>query len=416
MTALENNCAAKPNSDLIARQRQGWSLEGPFYTDPAIFDWDVEHVWQRQWVFVGHGSQLPTAGDYFLAELGAESLIITRDAKGEVHALLNSCRHRGSRVCLEPSGHARSLVCPYHQWVYGLDGRLLSARLMPESFDKPAFGLGRAQAHELEGLIFICLASEPPDFAAFARQIGPRLRHHALATARIACSHTYDIQANWKLVIENSRECYHCGEGHPQYCKAVGFAAAIGSRELQESDAALNAQREQLLAETGIELDPIRFEADRWFHFRRFFLREGMRTESMDGQPVAPLMGTIPNYETGVFAVVTLPNLLLEASPDYVMTLAVFPVSAQLTRAKVSWLVRGDAREGIDFEVPRLKEFWRITGEQDWKLCENNQSGVNSHFYQPGPYAPDERGVEHFVRWYLDKVKCRPEFGRFNMT
>ena len=234
--------------------------------------------------------------------------------------------------------------------------------------------------------------------------IAPRLRLHALPSARIAHVKTYDIEANWKLVVENSRECYHCGTGHPQYCQAVGFAASIGSRELAEADAALHAERQVALDAHGINPTPVTFQSGGWFHFRRFFLRNGMSTESMDGQPVAPLMGAVPSHDSGMFALVTLPNLLLEASPDYVMTLALFPISPTRTRALVTWLVRGDAREGIDYKVERLTEFWRLTSEQDWKLCEGNQAGVNSRFYEPGPYAPDERGVEHFVRWYLNHM------------
>jgi Rieske 2Fe-2S family protein len=129
-----------------------------------------------------------------------------------------------------------------------------------------------------------------------------------------------------------------------------------------------------------------------------------MVTESMDGKPVAPLMGGIGDYSSGVFAIVALPNLLLEANPDYVMTLRIAPAAPRLTVAEVSWLVQADAREGVDYDLDRLTEFWRLTSEQDWKLCENNQRGVNSRYYRPGPYAPDEGGVEQFVDWYVKRV------------
>jgi len=216
------------------------------------------------------------------------------------------------------------------------------------------------------------------------------------------------VEANWKLVVENSRECYHCGAGHPQYCRAVGFAAAIDSREAAMDDPGAVERRRLLLESDGVESDPIPFRPDTWFNFRRFFLREGIETESMDGQPVAPLMGRITTYEVGVCAVVGLPNLLLEASPDYVMSLALFPLDVGHTRAEVTWLVRGDAREGVDYDLGKLTEFWRLTSEQDWKLCEGNQAGVNSRRYEPGPYAPDEGNVEHFVRWYLDQLDATP--------
>lgn len=412
MTALTEVPTCRPTArtttvgldELCARQQPGWSLERAFYTDPTVFDHDLERVWHRQWIFAGHGNAITKAGDFFLVQIGDESLILTRDAKGAVHALFNSCRHRGSRVCNEPSGNARSLVCPYHQWVYGQDGRLISARLMGVDFDKSRFGLRRAHAREVQGLIFICLAPEPPDFTQFTKLVEPRLTQLALPSAKVAHVADYEVQSNWKLVVENSRECYHCGTGHPQYCNAVGFAASIGSREEAEADQEINAAGRALLTRHGIDASPVPFAVGGWFQFRRFFLREGMVTESMDGKPVAPLMGSVPAYETGMLVVVGLPNLLLEVSPDYAMTLAMFPVSPTATRARVTWLVRGDAREGLDYEVPRLTEFWRLTSEQDWKLCEDNQAGINSRYYEPGPYAPDERGVEHFVRWYLEQL------------
>ena len=159
-TALAANRNSFSPAELVSRQKSGWSLERPFYLDSAIFELDVERVWHRQWLFAGHANSLAKSGDYFLVEVGGESLILIRDQCDLIHALINSCRHRGSRVCIEPAGNKRSLVCPYHQWVYGHDGTLLSARLMGEDFDKSRFGLRRIHAREVEGLIFICFAAE----------------------------------------------------------------------------------------------------------------------------------------------------------------------------------------------------------------------------------------------------------------
>lgn len=391
-------------SELVRRRSPGLSLERSFYTAADVFDVDIERVWSRNWIFAGHTARIPERGDYFTIEIGQESLIVARDERGGVGALFNTCRHRGSRVCMDASGRARVLVCPYHQWTYGLDGTLLSARHMPAGLDKSGLGLRRAHARVTQGLIFVCLDEPALPFDAFEELIGPRLRHYELDQARIAARETYIVGANWKLVVENSRECYHCGAGHPQYCRAVGFAAAIDSRDGARDDASAAERRRALLESAGMESDPVPFQRHTWFNFRRFFLRGRILTESMDGQPVAPLMGRIVSYEVGVCAVVGLPNLLLEVSPDYAMSLAFFPLDSGRTRAEVTWLVRGDARAGVDYNLGKLMEFWRLTCEQDWKLCEGNQAGVNSHRYQPGPYAPDEGNVEHFARWYLDQL------------
>lgn len=389
---------------LLARRRAGFSLERAFYTSGSVHEADLEAVFLRHWLFAGVEPSIPKPGDYFTLSVGRNPLIIIRDDSGMIHALHDSCRHRGSRICTQPSGAARALVCPYHQWVYAPSGELRTARLMPEDFDKGPYGLKRARVETVEGLIFVALSDDAPDFSAFRDVMTPRLSTHRIASAKVAAVRRYEIEANWKLVLENSRECYHCAVGHPQYVRAVGFAAAIASPDVREQNEAMTAEQAEALKQFGIEASPVPFTPDSWFHYRHFPLRPGVSSQSMDGAPVAPLMGAIPSYETGSFAIVTLPNLLLEANPDYVMTLRVLPAGPRLTHAEVTWLVDANANSGADYTEDRLTEFWRLTSEQDWKLCEDNQAGVESMAYEPGPYAPSEQGVEHFVRWYLQQL------------
>lgn len=398
------NVLSQEMEEMVSTQQPGWSLERPFYTDPAIFDADLEKIFLRGWLCAGHTCRIPKPGDYFTYAVGNESIIFIRDHEEKVHALFNVCRHRGSRICIQESGSARKLVCPYHQWVYNADGSLMKARHMPEDFDGANFGLHRSHCRVAEGLIFTCLAETAPDFASFERDIVPRLKPYALEQVKIGHSRQYEVRANWKLIVENSRECYHCGPGHPQYCRAVGFAAAIDSPRAAEEDSRISDERRENLKRLGIDSSSIPFDPEGWHHCRRFFLRNGFVTESMDGKPVAPVLGRLTDRNVGVLAVVGLPNLLLEVSGDYAMLMRVSPVSSVLTRIEMDWLVHPDASEGTDYEVDRLTAFWRLTAEQDWKLCEDNQLGVNSSWYQPGPYAPDERGVKHFVQWYLKQL------------
>jgi len=389
---------------LISVRQPGWTLDRCFYVDQKIFEADLRQVFQRGWLFVGHISQVRTPGDYFTYSVGNDSIIIIRGRDLEVHALFNVCRHRGSLICAQAAGNSKALVCPYHQWVYDTDGSLLNARLMPETFDKSQFGLKRAEVRVLQGLIFVSLNDAPPDFEPFANALQPRLKPHGLEQAKICHARHYEVEANWKLVVENSRECYHCGAGHPQYCRAIGFAAAIDLKHITEENESIAAEQEAQLRLLGIETSTIPFLPDSWFHCRRFFFRNGFETESLDGRPVAPLMGTIPHRQSGVLAVVTLPNFLLEANGDYAMTMRFTPAGPSRTNVDVSWLVHEDASEGKNYDVERVTAFWRMTSEQDWKLCEDNQAGVNSSRYSPGPYSPDEAGVEHFVQWYSKQL------------
>jgi Rieske 2Fe-2S family protein len=391
-------------AEAVPDRTPGYCLPGSWYTSETVFSRDMERIFFRHWLFAGLTARIPKAGDFFTFEVGREPLIVVRSDDGVVHAMWNVCRHRGSRICQAGAGNTRVLVCPYHQWVYGTDGSLMHARLMPDSFDRSRHGLVPARVELVEGLIFVALGDHAPDFVPFREAIGPRLRGHHLETARIAHIEKYQIAANWKLVVENSRECYHCGAGHPQYCRAVGFAAAVGSDELKQQDVAIRQSQEARLRAIGVPVEELPFTPNSWFHYRRFFPRPPFVTESMDGKPVAPLMGTLPDWNTGIYALVTYPNVLLEACSDYVMTLRLSPVGPQTTAAEVCWVVRGDAKEGTDYDRDRLTEFWRLTSEQDWRLCEGNQLGVNSSRYQPGPYSPEEKGVEQFTQWYTREI------------
>jgi Rieske 2Fe-2S family protein len=275
---------------------------------------------------------------------------------------------------------------------------------MPAGFDLSGYALQQLQVRELDGLIFFSFAEDPPDFDEFAARMAPRLAHHALPDAKLAAVRTYSIRANWKLVVENSRECYHCGTGHPQYCRAVGFAAAVDSRE---AIAETRRVREDILPELvrrGVETEEIPFTADTWYHALHFLLRPGMLTESMDGRPVAPLMGSFCDWSAGCMAIVAMPSFMLEASCDHVFTLRFLPDGPDATSAEACWFVAPNAREGADYEIAKLTEFWHLTCVQDWKLCEENQAGVNSLHYRPGPYAPDESGAAAFAEWYLRRL------------
>lgn len=211
-------------SSLLDSRQPGHSLPSSFYLDPLTHAYDLRYMWSRSWLFAGYSCQLPRAGDYFTYDgIGNDSIIIIR-SKGEqgeegstIRAFHNSCRHRGSRIVASTKGetkHTKRLVCPYHQWSYDREGNLLHARDMDPSFDKTLNGLHEVHAEEVAGLIFISLTPkhERPlfDFAPARALIEPQLRPHQLGSrAKIAHSANYVINANWKLVYENNRECYH---------------------------------------------------------------------------------------------------------------------------------------------------------------------------------------------------------------
>lgn len=386
-------------NELVQRHRRGFSLEQPFYINEEVFAFEWKHIWKKYWLFAGTVADIPKPGDYFVYKLRNESIIIIRGNKGEIHAHYNTCRHRGSLICLEEKGNAPKLVCPYHQWVFEKDGTLFKARLMPEDFDKTAYGLHPVKLEVAEGFIFISLSDNPPDFKSVLKDFNPFLKPFSLDTAKLAYRAKYTLRTNWKLVAENFRECYHCGPAHPEYCSAV-----IGAN-MKESAEPVLAEKKSIWKNKGLATETVEFSPDT-FHFAiRYPLRPGVESYSTDGKKVALPMGAHSDYDAGVLGMVVYPNFWMDAVSDYMWTMRLTATSASTTELDLCWLVDANAKEGIDYTIERLTEFWKITGEQDWELCENNFKGIESSHYQPGPYSPAETDVDKYIEWYLRRMQ-----------
>ena len=394
-------------ADLIGNRTPGKSLPREFYLDPDIFEEDLRRVFHANWLFAGHSCEIPDPGDFLLLPVGEEELIVLRDKEGTIRAHFNVCRHRGSRIATEPRGCSRSLVCPYHQWVYGLDGRLVNARLMGEGFAADEYRLRSAAVRELAGLVFVCLSpgADTPDFDAFSEDIEPQLRPHGLEAAKVAVRHHYEVRANWKTLVENNRECYHCRVSHPEFCMSNYDLGLPGDTRNDEGfDATLEREYERW-RDLGLAPEEASFPGGYPYRVSRLSLKEGFLTESLDGDLVAPLMGELSDPRTGSLRVITLPNFWAHANCDYAMTTRLLPAAPGLTRVEVCFLVREDAVEGVDYDPERVAAVWRATCEQDWELCENNFAGVKSVAYEPGPFSEvTESSVESFLRWYLDQL------------
>ena len=393
--------------DLLGNREPGKTLPREFYVDRELFEEELSRVFHANWLFAGHTCEILEPGDYFLLPVGEEELIILRDKEGNVRAHFNVCRHRGSRIATEPRGRSRSLVCPYHQWAYKLDGCLANARLMGDNFDADEYRLRSAAVRELAGLLFVCLAPDAstPDFDAFFGDVEPQLGPHGLEGAKVAVRHRYEVRANWKTLVENNRECYHCRVGHPEFCMSNYDLGLPGdTRDDEGFDATLEREYDRW-RDLGLAPEEVSVPGGSPHRVSRLPLKEGFLTESLDGGLVAPLMGDLADPRTGSLRVITLPNFWAHANCDYAMTTRLLPVGPDLTRVEVCFLVRGDAVEGADYDPEKVAAVWKATCEQDWELCENNAAGIKSVAYEPGPFSPVTEGsVESFVRWYLDQM------------
>jgi Rieske 2Fe-2S family protein len=392
-------------AELIARQPAGSALLGEFYSDPAIFERDVERIHLRHWLCVGHVSRIPEPGDWFVFDVANESVIVVRGRDGEIRALVNVCRHRGSHVCYEKEGHSRAFVCPYHAWTYDLDGRLRAARHMGPDFDPSQYRLPSIHVRVLEGLIFVCFAADPPRLDDVERTLRATLGVYGWADARVAHREYYTTDANWKLVTENYQECYHCKPAHPE------FARMHATEEPEENVADLRAAARSRWAEIGLEIPTVGFwpggsapgqEGISCFHDTT---HPGAITGSEDGQPVAPLMGRLRDYEGSFTYVEVGPASFFLAYSDYGVMYLFIPREVQKTDMEVVWLVRGDAKEGVDYDRKKLTWMWDVTSIADKRIIDHNQLGVNSRFYRPGPYGPMESQARDLATWYLEQIR-----------
>jgi len=396
---------------LVDRRHPQFSLEAAFYNDPRVFERDVEQVFLRNWLLVGHASRIPRPGDYFLFSLADTSVIISRGAGGQIHALINVCRHRGSLVCTKADGNARSFVCPYHSWTYDSSGNLLSARYMPEGFDSAKHGLRQARVRVFQGLIFISFAAEPLDLEPAIADLAPYLGPHGLESARIARRAVYPLEANWKLAVENYLECYHCPGVHPEYCSVNPRTHTVGLPEIAAEDA------EEMLAwidraralghkvggvgKEGLSVPPSQQD----YGVSRVPLGRGFKTSSQDGEPLAPLMGTLKDYDGGQTYFAVGPVSYGVADCDHAIILRFTPLTALKTEVEMTWLVEGSAVEGKDYDRDRLLWMWDATIRQDQTIVNQHQEGVRSRFYRCGPYSRQETYVERWIEWYLAQIR-----------
>jgi len=394
--------------DVLATRPPDHSLPGHLYYDPTVFNLEVEHVWQREWIFAGHDCELREPGEFITLTVGAFPLIVVRGPDGTIRALHNVCRHRGFTVCEAAHGAARRrFVCPYHQWSYELDGRLAKARSMPAELDTASLALTPASCAVVGGLIFVSVATDPPDIGPLRELVEPYLRPFALESARVAHETTVVEQGNWKLVMENNRECFHCRTAHPELCATFpdGTQHAGGGSEEDRRGLAALIER----CEAAGLASQFRAAPDWQYRAMRLPLVDGARSMTVDGAPaVGRRFGELPDIDGGDVLLYHFPSTWNHFMADHAVTFRILPLGPMSTQLRTTWLVPGDAVEGRDYGLARLTEVWEATNRQDAGLVERVQRGVRSPAYRPGPYAPvEEEGVIQFVDWYAGVMSRR---------
>jgi Rieske 2Fe-2S family protein len=387
-------------------QRQnGMSMARSAYTSDEVFRLDLDAVFGRHWLFAGHAADIPEPGDFRVVDVAGEQVIIWRDRDRGIRAHFNVCRHRGSRLTWESCGNAASLKCPYHQWTYRPDGSLAGARLMGDGFRPDDYPLVGVALRDLGGLLFVCLSDDPPPFDAAMDAIGPQIAPHGLDHAMVVRREVYDVAANWKTLVENNRECYHCRVSHPEFTLANYDVGLPGDPRMPADYQRKLDEATRRWRELGLAPETVSFPHGEWFRIARMPLKDGFATETADGTLAAPLMGALGSAEVGSLRIIGLPNFWAHANADYASTTQLDPLGANRTRVEVCFLVSADAQPGVNCDVDKLAAVLQQTFEQDIELCESVSAGLSSRGWRPGPYSPIvEASVQTFNSWYLNQL------------
>ena len=389
-------------NQLIDNYQPGYSMVADFYRDEDIYRHDLEQIFYKKWIYAGHVSQIKESGAYFLTEFGNESVIVVRAKDGEVRAFANVCRHRGSRICTAKDGQVNLLVCPYHAWAYDLDGKLRSRREMPEGFNKEEFGLTPVPMSIFHGMIFINLDPDAPDLIEGFKNISSSLDIYGLEQTKVACQKTFSVDSNWKLAIENFMECYHCAPAHVEYAQSHALQNPSDYQALRPAMLA-RAKEIGFNIESVDQSSPEQKDSVQCF-YNRSAMYEGFVTGSQTGEPVAPLLGSIKAFGGGAADTQFDPLTYAILYADHAVLYRFLATDVQKTDMEIIWLVNENAVEGKDYDLESLTWLWTVTTEADKTIILNNQKGVNSKFYQPGPLSKMEDYLGSFIGWYLNQI------------
>ena len=356
------------------------TLDSRWYTSPDVFAQEQERIFARQWIGVGRLEQVAQPGEFFIATIAGESLIVTSDTSGNVHAFYNVCRHRGTKICELQSGTFKgSIQCPYHAWTYGLDGSLQVARNMDDvpGFSREEYPLHEAAVATWEGFIFVNLArnSEP-----FERAFSPLIERFArwhLEDMRLVHSTRYDLACNWKLIPQNYSECYHCPTVHPQL------------ERLSPSDSGRNDLTEGAFLGGYSEM------------------RDHGMSLTTTGKTLRPPCGDLCGEDLNrVYYYTIFPAMLLSLHADYVMVHYLHPISPGRTLVDCTWLFDLTTMQIPTFDPEDAVEFWDKTNRQDWHVNELTYAGLQSRSFTPGPYANAEGLLAAWDRHYLQQMSA----------
>ena len=362
------------------------TLPGDHYTDPEIFRLEQEHIFESMWFCAARSSELAKPGAFRTVDVGRESVLLTRSRGGSVRAFFNVCRHRGAKLCTQESGEVkRAFQCPYHAWTYDLDGKLVAAPNLTKMPDigRTEYGLASVAVREWLGYVWVCLAENPPSFeesviADVVARLGDveSVERYDVESLEVGRRIVYDVKANWKLIIENFMECYHCATIHPELTEVLP--------EFADGHAA------QFYVGHGAE-----FGSD----------VQGFTVDGSQGLDRIPTVSE--EQDRRYYAITVRPQVFINLVPDHVIFHRMFPVAVDRTIVECDWLyLKGVVASGRD--VSRSVELFDRVNRQDFDACERCQPAMSSRLYaKGGVLVPSEHHIGEFHDWVQDRLGTR---------
>jgi glycine betaine catabolism A len=376
----------QPNESGLER-----SLPRSHYLSDDIYALERERIFYREWFCAGREEALPKPGDYLVLEVAGESILVTRSTSGELMGYYNVCRHRGCRLVLaedppadatelSPSGaFPGSIRCPYHSWTYALEGDLRVAPWLQsaDDFDKSQFSLHRVGVAVWGGFLFVNLSPSEAEARAYSLsvqldRIPEAVARYPLADLRCARRITYHVKANWKVIMENYNECYHCAGVHPELCKLVPAFKRKGGADLDWDDGIPHREGAYTFTDTGVS----------------------NRT---------PFAGLSPEERERHKGELIYPNFLLSLASEHVTAFLLWPQGAGSTTITCDFLFDPSEIAKSDFDPRDAVDFWDRVNRQDWAVCEGVQRGMRSRVFDRGYFAPME-DMSLDIRRYIDKA------------
>ena len=352
------------------------TLHRKYYVDNDILDEEYNKIFLQNWICVGREDELVNPGDFKTIKIGYESIIIIKNEANMLSAYFNVCRHRGTRICNEENGqYSKTIQCGYHGWTYNLDGHLIGAPHMENvsGFDKKDYPLHSIKIEKWEGFIFINLSNKPNDFNSEFSPLINRFKDWNIADLETYKTKKYVVKGNWKLVVQNYCECYHCPTLHPELAAIHNYMG--GRNDLYEGPFLggymdLNHDKESITSTGKLCCPPL----------------DGVKKEDLNR----------------VYYYFIFPNMLLSLHPDYVMYHTISPNGVDKCDVSCTWLFDKKTIESKKYSPNDAVNFWDMTNKQDWKISELSQLGIQSTKYDPAPYSGQESLLAAFDKYYLD--------------